>query len=289
MATNPVTILVTILVTNTIQVFETNLMPVAITNLVGEVGETADAKRYADVVADSKKPLLGAFREIVRRENSPPLVPVVLFGDEPVQDPILQSRIGSYWNIIIGFKIASGILPPDSEEESRIALPATARWFVLGPVALDGCQFNFWTNDNRINPLYATRYSLDTLRRDVPERSLVGFSGMLAQGFTGNNLICGEGCNLHPLDHGGRRFCCPPTALRMRTSSPGSVPSLCRTGTGTATASGRRCGSVSPSQNPDSKMGKPSRSSGCQPRSGRLLLASNEGRLRAKWLSKSRC
>jgi hypothetical protein len=35
---------------------------------------------------------------------------------------------------------------------------------------------------------------------------------MLAQGFTRNTFVCGEGCSLTPVDDGGRIFYCPPNS-----------------------------------------------------------------------------
>lgn len=178
-----------------------------------QAGEPSDAKRYLDVAADFKKPILAALEKSVSRKTSPPFVPVALFGDEPVHDPILHSRIGSYWNIIIGYTMASGIFPPGSEEESWIAhYQEQHGGLVMGMLRAGGGQFNFWTSDNRINPLYGTRYALDTLRRDEPERALVALYGMLAQGFTRNTFICGEGCDLESVDPGGRVFFCPPNS-----------------------------------------------------------------------------
>lgn len=176
-------------------------------------GETAEARRYLEVAAEFKKPILAAIEKSISRQTSPPFVPVALFGDEPVHDPILHSRIGSYWNIIIGYTMASGIFPPGSEEESWIAhYQERHGGLVMGMLRAGGGQFNFWTSDNRINPLYGTRYALDTMRRDEPERALVAFYGMLAQGFTRNTFICGEGCDLEPMDEGGRVFYCPPNS-----------------------------------------------------------------------------
>jgi len=181
--------------------------------MLDAVGEKADAKHYNDVAADFKKPILAAMEKSISHKTSPPFVPVALFGDEPVHDPILHSRIGSYWNIIIGYTMASGIFPPGSEEESWIAhYQEQHGGLTMGMVRSGGGQFNFWTSDNRVNPLYGTRYALDTLRRDDPERGLVALYGMLAQGFTRNTFICGEGCNLDPVDEGGRIFFCPPNS-----------------------------------------------------------------------------
>lgn len=181
--------------------------------MLAAAGEDADAKRYTGVAVEFKKPILAAIEKSISRKTSPPFVPVALFGDEPVHDPILHSRIGSYWNIIIGYTMASGIFPPGSEEESWIARYQEQHGgLCMGMLRAGGGQFNFWTSDNRINPLYGTRYALDTMRRDDPERALVALYGMLAQGFTRNTFICGEGCNLDPVDEGGRIFYCPPNS-----------------------------------------------------------------------------
>jgi hypothetical protein len=181
--------------------------------VLDEIGEKAEAKRYADVAAGFRKQVLHAAEKSARRETSPPFVPVALFGDEPVHDPILHSRIGSYWNIIIGYTIASGIFPTGSEEEQWIPRYQEQHGGVLmGMIRSGGGQFNFWTGEHRINPLYGTRYTLDTLRRDDPERAIVSLYGMLAQGFTRNTFNCGEGCTLDPVDDGGRMFYCPPNS-----------------------------------------------------------------------------
>jgi hypothetical protein len=63
-----------------------------------------------------------------------------------------------------------------------------------------------------VNPLYGTRYALDALRRDEPERALVSFYGTLAQGLTRHTFVGGEGCTLDPVDDGGRFFYCPPNS-----------------------------------------------------------------------------
>src|SRR5262245_17835191 len=82
----------------------------------------------------------------------------------------------------------------------------------MGMIRSGSGEFNFWTGPDRINPLYGTRYVLDVLRRDDPERALVSFYGMLAHGFTRNTLVAGEGCTLAPVDDGGRFFYCPPNS-----------------------------------------------------------------------------
>jgi hypothetical protein len=183
--------------------------------VLSEIGERAEAQRYAEAARAFRQTVLTAIRENVRRETAPPFIPVALYSDEPAHTPILRSRIGSYWNIIIGYTVGSGIFPPGSEEERWIPRYQEQHGGVLMGMIRSGAggeAFNFWTGEYRVNPLYGTRYALDTLRRDDPERALVSFYGMLAQGFTRNTFVCGEGCALTPVDDGGRIFYCPPNS-----------------------------------------------------------------------------
>jgi hypothetical protein len=181
--------------------------------VLADLGESSEARRYTDVAREFRKTVLTAIEASTRRKTNPPFVPVALFGDEPAHTPIIRSRIGSYWNIIIGYTVGSGIFPPGSAEENWIPRYQEQHGGIfMGMVRSGGDEFNFWTGEHRVNPLYGTRYALDTLRRDDPERALVSFYGMLAQGFTRNTFVCGEGCSLAPVDAGGRIFYCPPNS-----------------------------------------------------------------------------
>jgi len=181
--------------------------------VLAEIGEAGEAQRYADLSREFRKTVLTAIEKSARRETTPPFVPVALYSDEPAHTPIIRSRIGSYWNIIIGYTVGSGIFPPRSAEENWIPRYQEQHGGIfMGMVRSGGDEFNFWTGEHRVNPLYGTRYTIDTLRRDDPERALVSFYGMLAQGFTRNTFVCGEGCALTPVDEGGRIFYCPPNS-----------------------------------------------------------------------------
>jgi hypothetical protein len=149
----------------------------------------------------------------IRGETSPPFVPVALLDNEAVHDPIAATRIGSYWNLMINYVIGSRMFPPGSDAEHWIArYLETHGGLCMGMTRSGGAEFNFWTGPDRVNPLYGTRYVLDCLRRDDVDRALVSFYGMLAQGFTRNTLVAGEGCTLAPVDDGGRFFYCPPNS-----------------------------------------------------------------------------
>ena len=181
--------------------------------VLAEIGETSEAARYAAVAREIRPTVLAAIAASARRETTPPFVPIALHSNEPAHDPLIRSRIGSYWNIIIGYTIGSGIFPPGSAEETWIPRYQEQHGGIfMGMVRSGGDEFNFWTGSERVNPLYGTRYTLDTLRRDDPERALVSFYGMLAQGFTRNTFISGEGAALTPVDADGRIFYCPPNS-----------------------------------------------------------------------------
>ena len=181
--------------------------------LLQETGDVNEGKRYLDVARDYRKVVLAAVEKSARHEVDPPFVPIALLDKEPIHDPICEVRIGSYWNIIIGYTIGSGLFPAGSEQENWLPhYQEQHGGLCMGMVRSGGAAFNFWTGEDRVNPLYGTRYALDTLRRDDAERGLVSFYGMLAQGFTRNTFVCGEGCTLAPVDSRGRFFYCPPNS-----------------------------------------------------------------------------
>lgn len=177
------------------------------------IGEGALAERVLQAEADVRPKILDAVMKTIRHETSPPFVPIALLDKEAIHDPITATRIGSYWNLIINYVIGSRIFPPGSAEEQWIPeYLQTHGGLCMGMVRAGGAQNNFWTGPDRMNPLYGTRYVLDTLRRDDPERALVSLYGMLAHGFTRNTLIAAEGNTLAPVDDGGRFFYCPPNS-----------------------------------------------------------------------------
>jgi hypothetical protein len=180
--------------------------------VLAKTGHSAEAASYAANAAEFKKTIRMAIDKSMARDTSPPFVPVALYADEPVHDPITSTRIGNYWNIVIGYVIGSGIFPPGTPEETWIPHYQEEHGGLCMGMLRAGGGYTFWPGAFRMNPLYGTRYALDTLRRDDPERALVSFYGMLAQGLTRNTFVGAEGSSLTPSDDGGRLMYCPPNS-----------------------------------------------------------------------------
>ncbi|HVV02428.1 MAG TPA: hypothetical protein VHH88_13755 [Verrucomicrobiae bacterium] len=178
-----------------------------------DASDAEEGRHYEQVAAQFRKTVLEAIEKSVDRSTLPPFVPVALYTNEPPHDPICDTRIGSYWNIIIGYTIGSGIFPPGSPEENWIPQYQEQHGgLCMGMVRSGGMSNTFWNSEFKINPLYGTRYALDALRRDDVERALTSFYGMLAQGFTRNTFICGEAAGLVPIDEHGRLLSLPPNS-----------------------------------------------------------------------------
>ena len=53
--------------------------------MLAEIGETAEAQRYADIARDFRKTVLAAIEKSVHRETTPPFIPNALLSDEPAE------------------------------------------------------------------------------------------------------------------------------------------------------------------------------------------------------------
>jgi hypothetical protein len=179
--------------------------------VLSEIGDSAGADRTAGMASEFHKNILAALQKSIRRDTEPPFVPIALFGDEEIHDPITHARIGGYWNLMANYIIGTRILSGDRENWLPHYLE-THGGLCMGMTRTGGELKTFWTGIPRTNPLYGLRYVEDVLRRDEPERALVNFYGVLAQGCTRNTFVGAEGCCLTPLDSGGRIFYCPPNS-----------------------------------------------------------------------------
>jgi hypothetical protein len=177
-----------------------------------EIGDKEQARRVAEIAAQYKKDILAAVEKNTRHETQPPFIPMALFYEEQIHDPITETRVGSYWDLVVNYVIGSRIFVGSERELWLPRYIEQHGGLCMGMTRSAAAQNAFWTGKYRTNPLYGMRYILDALRRDETERALVSFYGMLAHGMTRNTFIGAEGCSLEPLDEGGRFFYCPPNS-----------------------------------------------------------------------------
>jgi len=173
------------------------------------MGERDEAKRLTVVAAEFKQRILAAIEKSTR-PAMPGFVPIALSGEEEPYDTITATKMGSYWNLMANYVLGTGILP-EPRERGLFDYLQQRGGLVMG-MTRSRPGVSFWTGPHSANPLYGTRYVLTLLRRDEPDRALVSFYGMLAQGFTRDTFIAGEGGSLTPLDAHGRLFYCPPNS-----------------------------------------------------------------------------
>lgn len=171
------------------------------------MGEHEEAQRLATVAAEFKQRILVAVTKSTR-PAMPGFVPIALSGEEEPYETITGTKMGSYWNLMANYVLGTGILG-EQRERGLLDYLQQRGGLVMG-MTRSRPNVTFWTGPHSANPLYGTRYVLTLLRRDEPDRALVSFYGMLAQGFTRDTFIAGEGGSLTPLDAHGRLFYCPP-------------------------------------------------------------------------------
>jgi hypothetical protein len=180
--------------------------------VLAELRDSDQATRVRDAADEFKKHLLEAVDKNQRNVTDPPFIPMALFHTEDTHDPITNSRLGSYWDLVVNYVIGSRLFVNSPREFWLSRYIETHGGLCMGLTRSAATNNTFWTGTHRTNPLYGMRYILDTLRRDDPDRALVSFYGMLAHGMTRNTFIGAEGCSIEPLDDGGRFFYCPPNS-----------------------------------------------------------------------------
>jgi hypothetical protein len=180
--------------------------------VLSDMGETGESAQLAKTALDFRTAILAAVQKSTFTNTRPPFIPIALFGEELPYDPICATKMGSYWNLMANFVLGFEVLGPGSEGETALLQYIQQHGGLCMGMERARPWPSFWNGTQSLNPLYGMRYALTLLRRDEPERALVSFYGMLAQGFTRNTFVAGEGSSLTPLDEYGRQFYCPPNS-----------------------------------------------------------------------------
>jgi len=181
--------------------------------LCAETGRTEQAAQLATIAADYRKIILGVLDKAMNHEVDPPFVPVALSGEEDPHMPIWGTTMGSYWNLMIHYILASGVFPANSQTAANVIHYVEQNGGLsMGILRARATPGNFWVSGGRLNDLYGLRHNLCLLQRDEVDRALVGFYGKLAQGVTRDTFIGCEGSGLGCVDQFGRQMALPPNS-----------------------------------------------------------------------------
>ncbi|MHB1459206.1 MAG: hypothetical protein ACYC0V_20040 [Armatimonadota bacterium] len=172
--------------------------------VLDEIGEKELAERVSIRAKEYRKVILDAVAKSVRKDVDPPFIPIALFGEEEPYETLTETRMGSYWDLMIPYVLGSGVLGDDSEETGW-ALDYLHR---RGGLFMGMIRFHMATTDD----LYGLRYMLTLLRRDDADRALTSFYGKMAQGFTQDTYIGGEVHEIRSLTPFGRCEHQPPNS-----------------------------------------------------------------------------
>jgi hypothetical protein len=169
-----------------------------------QTGEAALARRCQALAARLGAGLRAAIRRSARRLPDGTLfVPVSLLAGERPYGAVTASRLGSYWNLVMPYALASGLFPPQSRDAlgiwrymqshgSRLLGMVRASAFALYKAP----RFPVSGTD-QVYGLNVARFLADN---DQPDQLVLSLYGQLAQGMTPGTFVAGEGATVAPLD-----------------------------------------------------------------------------------------
>jgi hypothetical protein len=177
------------------------------------IGLSEESRKLAETAKEYRAVITKELDKVIDRSIDPPFVPLSLSGEEKPYAFIPEVRMGGYWNIMMQYVLGSGVFRVNSDVANDFLRYMQRRGgTVMGLLSTHGETTNYWLARRKINDLYGMRYALALLERDEPDRALISFYGKLAQGFTRDTFIGGEGSDIVPLDAFGRQMYLPPNS-----------------------------------------------------------------------------
>src|SRR5262249_9358959 len=127
-------------------------------SVLEDVGDAVEAKRVREASVQFKKDILAAVEKNTRRETQPPFVPMAFFHTEDIHDPITETRLGSYWDLVANYVIGSRLFAGSERELWLSQYMEQHGGLFMGLTRSAAANHTFWTGKNRTNPLYGMRY-----------------------------------------------------------------------------------------------------------------------------------
>ncbi len=175
-----------------------------------DIGETSEADQIDAQAKDFRAKIQAALMKTIDPNTKPLFIPIALFGDEKPYENLTASKMGGYWCLMIPYVLGSGILT-DGQTQGALDFLHARGGICMGMIRFDQ-HSGLFANEKGLDDLYSLRYTQSLLDRDEVDRALVSFYGKLAQGFTRDTFVGGEGSSLVALDPNGRPMYLPPNA-----------------------------------------------------------------------------
>ena len=186
-------------------------------------GTGADAARARSLAAKLERALRRAVRASERRLPDGSLfIPVQLLDRERPYASLTQERLGSYWNLVMPYALASGLFPPGSREAKgalRYMLLHGSR--LLGLVRAGG--YALYGRDVRppvsgTDQVYGNNVARFLADNDQADQLVLSLYGMLAASMTPQTFVSGEAASVAPLDGAAyRAMYLPPNGASNAT------------------------------------------------------------------------
>jgi hypothetical protein len=140
--------------------------------------------------------------DAVRLPDGSLFVPMRLGDDEPAYRSVVESRDGSYWNLVAPYAFASGLLTKEQADGAlRYLLIHGSRLLGLvraAGIALYGRDAPFPVSGT--DEVYGVNIARFLGAEDASDQLVLSLYGDLAAGMTPNTFVSGEGASVAPLD-----------------------------------------------------------------------------------------
>jgi hypothetical protein len=183
-----------------------------------ETGRPAHAARAHALAFRLKLALQRAVRSSAHRlKGGSVFVPAVLLARHRPFDALTRSRLGSYWNLVMPYALASGFFAPhgrQAHEILRYMLGHGSRLLGLvraGAYSLYGGKTRYpFTGTDQVYGLAVSRFLADN---DQPGQLVLSLYGMLGAAMTPETFVSGEAATVAPLRGAAfRSMYLPPNA-----------------------------------------------------------------------------
>ena len=190
----------------------------AIASAWASTGQRFEAARARALSFRLKLGLQRAVRASAHRQEDGSLfVPAVLLAKHKPYDAVTRSRLGSYWNLVMPYALASGFFEPHGRQARQILrymLGHGSRLLGLvraGAYSLYGAKARYpVTGTDQVYGLAMARFLADN---DQPDQLVLSLYGMLGAAMTPNTFVSGEAATVAPLRGGAyRSMYLPPNA-----------------------------------------------------------------------------